>query len=65
MTTATIPDLAGVQQSTSTMKAVVFRGPNDTGRVARNHQEIDGVRESRITSGQVFAPVQADVLKRR
>ena len=48
MTTATIPDLSGVQQSTATMKAVVLRGPNDRGRVARNHQEMDGVRESRV-----------------
>ena len=30
------------------MKAVVFRGLNDIADVALNHQEIDGVRESRV-----------------
>ncbi len=47
MTTATLPDIAGVHQS-STMKAVVFRGRNDIADVPFNHQEMDSVGESRV-----------------
>jgi len=57
MTTATIPDLAGVHHATSTMKAVVFRRLNDIADVALNHQEVDGVMESRVELQGKFVSV--------
>jgi signal transduction histidine kinase len=50
MTTASIPDVAGVHQphATPMIKAVVFRGTNDIADVVLNHQEVDGVREIRV-----------------
>lgn len=57
MTTAIIPDLAGVHHVTSTMNAVVFCGSNDIADVALHHQEVDGVMESRVELQGKFVSV--------
>jgi signal transduction histidine kinase len=50
MTTACIPDVAAVRRphATSTMKALVFRQPNDIADVVLKRQEVEGVLEIRV-----------------
>jgi two-component system NtrC family sensor kinase len=50
MTTASIPDVAGIQQAhaTSTMKSLVFRRPTNIAEAVLNHQEVGVAREIRV-----------------
>jgi len=45
MTTAFVLDVAHQPHATSTMRALVFGGSNDTADVVLNHQEVHSVRE--------------------